>query len=171
MRDVLNGFAPECGWFSGAKIASSIGPPAGLPLGIRWLEAGGHCGVVRSCLLLVALFAVVGLTGCSGEGSPGGLYFSPDGSIVAHTYVNRINLPLPPEMPTIYSTVYLQWCRSDQLKECRSVKIDSYGKSYGSFVQGKFLLMFSPDSKQLAVKSPRYLEVVDHDTPAADRPG
>ena len=88
--------------------------------------------------LLLAVFAVVGLTGCMGEGSPGGIYFSPDGSIIAYTYVKRIDLPLPPELPTIYSTVYLQWCSSDQLKECRSLKIDSYGKSYGSFVQGKF---------------------------------
>jgi len=114
--------------------------------------------------LLLAVFAVVGLSGCMGGGSPGGIYFSPDGSIIAYTYVKRIDLPLPPELPTIYSTIYLQWCRSDQLNECRSLKIDSYGKSYGSFVQGKFLLMFSPDSKQLAVKSPRYLEIIDLET-------
>jgi Tol biopolymer transport system component len=161
MRDALNGFAPECSWFSGAKTASSIGVLACLPFRIRWLGASRHCGVVRSYLLLIALFAVGGLTGCSGEGSPGSLHFSPDGSIIAYTYVKRIDLPLPPELPTIYSTVYLQWCRSDQLKECRSLKIESYGKSYGSFVQNAFLLMFSPDSKQLAVKSPRCLEVVD----------
>ena len=114
--------------------------------------------------LLFAAVAVAGLTGCTGDGSPGGIYFSPDGSIIAYTYVKRIDLPLPPELPTIYSTVYLQWCRSDRLKECRTLKIDSFGKSYGSFVQENFLLMFSPDSKQLAVKSPRYLEIIDLET-------
>lgn len=119
-------------------------------------------GLVRFFLqLLLVVFAVVGLTGCMEGGSPGGINFSPDGSIIAYTYVKRIDLPLPPEMPTIYSTVYLQWCSSNKLKECRSLKIDTYGKSYGSFVQGKFSLIFSPDSKQLAVRSPRYLEIVD----------
>lgn len=67
-------------------------------------------------------------------------------------------------MPTLYSTVYLQWCRTDQLQTCQSIKIDSYGKSYGSFVQGQFRLLFSPDSRHIAVKSPRYLEVVDLET-------
>ena len=38
------------------------------------------------------------------------------------------------------------------------MKIDSYGKSYGSFVQGRFRLLFSPDSTRIAVRSPRYLE-------------
>jgi hypothetical protein len=119
--------------------------------------------------LLLAVFAVIGLTGCTGQGSPDGIYFSRDGSIIAYTYVKRIDLPLPPELPTIYSTVYLQWCRSDRLKECRSLKIDSYGKSYGSFVQDRFLLRFSPDSKKLAVKSPRYLEIIDLETMARHR--
>lgn len=115
-------------------------------------------------LSLFVFFAAAIFTGCKGGGSPGSVCFSPDGTTIAYTYVERIDLPLPPEMPTIYSTVYLQWCHSDQLKQCQSIKIDSYGKSYGSFVQGQFLLMFSPDSKQLAVKSPRYFEVVDLQT-------
>ncbi len=47
-----------------------------------------------------------------------------------YTYVKQIDLPLPPELPTIYSTVYLQWCSSDQLNECRSLKIDWGGKAF-----------------------------------------
>ena len=112
----------------------------------------------------IILVAVLALSGCMGDGSPGEIHFSPDESVIAYTYVKRIDLPLPPEMPTIHSTVYLQWCRSDNLKECRSVKIDSYGKSFGSFVQNGFLLAFSPDSKRIAVRSPRYLEIIDLDT-------
>lgn len=158
MRDAMNGFAPGCGWFSGAKIASAIGAQSNMSRNDTRNPSSGNKPWYTGLLLTV--FAVVGLTGCTGE-EPGGIQFSPDGSTIAYTYVKRIDLPLPPELPTIYSTVYLQWCRSDQLKECRSLKIDSYGKSYGSFVQGTFLMMFSPDSKQLAVKSPRYLEVVD----------
>jgi hypothetical protein len=114
--------------------------------------------------LLVVLLAAIGLSGCMGDGSPGEIYFSPDESVVAYTYVKRIDLPLPPEMPTMHSTVYLQWCRSDNLKDCRSIKIDSYGKSFGSFVQDRFLLAFSPDSKKVAVRSPRYLEIIDLET-------
>jgi dipeptidyl aminopeptidase/acylaminoacyl peptidase len=119
--------------------------------------------------LLFGVVVALGLTGCYGEGSPGEIRFSPDGSTIAYTCVKRIDLPLPPEMPTIHSTVYLKWCRADRLKECRSLKIDSYGKSYGSFVQGEFLMIFSPDSKKLAVRSPRYLEVVDLETGTRSR--
>ncbi|MBI5576965.1 MAG: PD40 domain-containing protein [Deltaproteobacteria bacterium] len=106
-------------------------------------------------------FVCLGFSSCK-EGSPSAeIHFSPDGSTIAYTYADRIGLPLPPEVPTIYSTVYLQWCPSDQIKLCQSMKIDSYGKSFGSFVQNKFGLLFSPDSRHIAVKSPRYLEVVD----------
>ena len=68
-------------------------------------------------LLFTALvFACMGFAGCRAEGAPGMIHFSPDGSTIAHTYIKRIDLPLPPEMPTLYSTVYLQWCPLDQLK-------------------------------------------------------
>jgi len=122
----------------------------------------GHNGFFLQFVFII--FICIGCTSCQGDGSPGGINFSPDGSTIAYTYVKWIDLPLPPEMPTLYSTVYLQWCSADQLKSCRHMKIDSYGKSYGSFVQGQFELLFSPDSRRLAVKSPRYLEVVDLET-------
>ena len=56
--------------------------------------------------LLLAVFAVVGLTGCMEGGSPGGIYFSPDGSIIAYTYVKRIDLPLPPGSGAMGSNLY-----------------------------------------------------------------
>ena len=115
-------------------------------------------------IFVVIVFACTGISGCWGDGDPGMIYFSPDESTIAYTYVKRIDLPLPPEIPTLYSTVYLQWCPLNQLKSCRSIKIDSYGKSYGSFVQGQFRLLFSPDSKHIAVKSPRCLEIIDLET-------
>ena len=90
--------------------------------------------------VLIVMFAAIGLDGCMGGGSPGEIYFSPDESVIAYTNVKRIDLPLPPEMPTMHSTVYLRWCRSDSLKECRSIKIDSCGKAYGSFVQNRFFI-------------------------------
>lgn len=119
-----------------------------------------NCSIVLTCVVLM---------GCQDGGAPGRIYFSPDGSVAAYTYVKRIDLPLPPEMPTIHSTVYLQWCPAHQLKNCRTLKIDSYGKSYGSFVQGRFQLAFSHDSRGIAVNSPRYLEVVDLETRRRER--
>jgi len=110
--------------------------------------------------LLCCALGIV-FVGCQDGGSPGEIHFSSDKSTVAYTFVKRIDLPLPPEMPTLYSTVYLKWCLMDQLDSCQSLKIDSYGKSYGSFVQGQFRLIFSPDSRRIAVNSPRHLEIVE----------
>jgi hypothetical protein len=107
------------------------------------------------------VFFCLGLTSCKGGSPSAAIHFSPDGSTIAYTYADRIDLPLPPEVPTLHSTVYLQWCPMDRIKSYQSMKIDSYGKSYGSFVQDQFALLFSPDSRHIAVKSPRYLEVVD----------
>jgi dipeptidyl aminopeptidase/acylaminoacyl peptidase len=98
---------------------------------------------------------------CTQTSPSASVHFSPDGSTVAYTYVDRIGLPLPPEVPTLYSTAYLRWCSTHQTKSCRTIKIDSYGKSYGSFVQDDIKLLFSPDSRHIAVESPHSLEVVD----------
>lgn len=100
-------------------------------------------------------------TGCRDGGAPGEIHFSPDGNVIAYTYVERIDLPLPPEMPTLRSTVYLKWCETSQISKCNTLKIDTFDKSYGSFVQNQFRLKFSPNSKYIALKSPRILEIID----------
>ena len=119
---------------------------------------------------LVAAFWILALlAGCSEGPAPGNVHFSPDGSVAAFTYVRRINLPIPPEVPVIHSTVYLKWCTGRGWRTCREIKIDAYGRSYGPFVQARFRLMFSPDARRLAVRTPRFLEVVDLESGARRR--
>jgi hypothetical protein len=90
--------------------------------------------------------------------------FSPDGRFVAYVMARQWDLPLPPEMPTIRSTVYVMWRPLSDGSKTQSVKIDSFGRKFGFWGKERVHLAFAPDSRHLSVVSPRRLMIIDVET-------
>ncbi len=111
------------------------------------------------CFLLLLLSACV--SGCSYYATSYELTFSPDGSTVALVRAKKWDLPLPPEMPTFFVSVYLRWCDLNKGVRCRTVELDTSGPNSSPFDESAVRLRFSPDSKHLAATTPLRLLVVN----------
>jgi len=109
---------------------------------VRWAVVG--------CIL--ALYA-----GCTYLSQSHVVEFSPDGRFFAYVIARQWDLPLPPEMPTIRSTVYVMWRALSEGSKTQRVKIDSFGREFGYWGKDRVHLAFAPDSRHLSVVSPRRL--------------
>lgn len=109
---------------------------------------------------LLLLLVSVCLSGCSYYATSYDFLFSPDGLTIAYPRAKKWDLPLPPELPTFYATVYVRWCNLNGVVRYRTVKLDSSGPKSNPFDERHVSLRFSPDSRQLAVTTPRRLVVI-----------
>ena len=88
--------------------------------------------------------------------------FSPDGRRVAFVWVKNLDWPIGFEPPTLSQTAYVRWCTIDRPTNRKSVKVDSFGPSKSGYSIQTFIdLMFSPDSRHLAVLSPHLVTIID----------
>ncbi len=110
------------------------------------------------CLLLVS---TVLSSGCAGHSHSAGVVFAPDSTSFAFVRATLVDWPLPPEMPTMRSTVFVRWCSTASFRDCRELEVGVFGSRHGSFVADRFAVAFSPGSRYLAVRGPSALDVVD----------
>ncbi|NOZ21963.1 MAG: hypothetical protein GXP25_12850 [Planctomycetes bacterium] len=94
--------------------------------------------------------------------NPGRMWLSPDGKFVAYQWVERKDLPLPPEMPTVETKVYLRWCALAYPTKQQSLLMIDAGKKYRTVAAESLVnVVFSPDSKRMAVVTPERLMIVE----------
>jgi len=111
---------------------------------------------------LMFLLALVSLSGCSYLAGGGEVTLSTDGSLAAYISARQWDLPLPPECPTIRSTVRLRWCNLTRPEDYHEIEIGVFGRDWGGWnVKNRVHPVFSPDNRHLAVACPRRLRVVD----------
>lgn len=110
---------------------------------------------------IVLILVGICMSGCSYYSSSYDYSFSPDGLTVAFPMSKKWDLPLPPELPTFYATVFVTWCQLNGTHVCQRVEIDSSGPKHNPFDEKAVSLRFSPDSRHLAVTTPHRLVVIE----------
>ena len=94
-------------------------------------------------------------------GGPGRIWLSPDGASVAYQWIERKDLPLPPEMPTIERKIYVRWCALAAPTRQQSLLMITPGKKYRAVGDASLVyVVFSPDSKHMAVVTPERTTIV-----------
>lgn len=120
----------------------------------------------RHCKLLIVVLALLAMVsscaGCLFSGkSPGLLQFSPDDSVAAATWTDYQCTLLSFER-SLWQSSEVLWCPANQPESVRSVCILSVGSDYGAYhLGGMIRLVFSPDSRHLAVVAPCMLKIID----------
>ncbi|MEW6360164.1 MAG: hypothetical protein AB1696_27770 [Planctomycetota bacterium] len=95
-------------------------------------------------------------------GGPGYIWLSPDGKSIAYQWIETKDLPLPPEMPTVETRVYLRWCALAYPNKQQSLLMITAGKKYRAVAAAALVnVVFSPDSKHMAVATPERLTIVE----------
>lgn len=117
---------------------------------------------VQSLASLTFVALVLIASGCSYMTTGGEVSFSNDGTIAAYVCAKQWDLPLPPEVPTIRSKLWVRWQKLDKPQDYLTAEIGVFGRDWGGWdVKNRVHLVFSPDNRYLAVVSPRHLVVID----------
>lgn len=111
---------------------------------------------------LTIVWMVLAASGCSYMTSGGDVWFSEDGTMAVYVCARQWDLPLPPEVPTIRSKIWVRWCKLTKPRQYRTVEIGVFGKDWGGWdVKNRVHPIFSPDNRYLAVACPRQLVILD----------
>ena len=130
---------------------------------------GGHERALLYCSLATALwFLCLSPSGAIGVGtrrsaSAGELQFSPDGKTIAYEWTIALIKPVSRmEARAVSQTAEARWCSVAEPDRIHSAKVLQWGENAKGYRIGVYVhIGFSPDSRHLAVATPRKLRIID----------
>lgn len=131
-------------------------------------KALAHCRMrtstarlLRWVTLALVAGSVLTLGGCWYTTHGPDIALSRDGSRVAYVQAKKVDLPLPPELPTIYCSLSVRVHELDRPGHVLIASIGSFGPKSSPEDETTVSILFSPDGRHLLANGPHRLRVVD----------
>ncbi|MHC4658191.1 MAG: hypothetical protein ACYS83_03310 [Planctomycetota bacterium] len=88
--------------------------------------------------------------------------FSPDSSKIVFIHADTWRIPsLADSTPVLKAKISAYWCDANSPETKKSLEVESVGREYGGYFSLPAGLVFSPDSKHIAIFTVRYLLVIN----------